>query len=114
MRGGQNRCVRAKQTGGNTMDAMDVAVARRFKNIVLSPLSPMERDIGACEVLLDVLESGDFANPEMVANMLQQAANAIDARRHLKVFGGRLAQLIERAESPHQLKLEGPWEAVGQ
>ena len=79
------------------MEPMDIAVARKFKNLALN-LSHSGQAVSSWEALLDVLESGDFTDPEAVLTMLQQAANVVRAREHLKVFEGRLAQLIARAE----------------
>lgn len=89
------------------MEAMDIAVARKLKEVVLSPLSTAE----ACTVLLDVLESGSFTDTETVGVLLQQAANVVGSRKHLEVFSRRLTMLVERAQrAPEQLKLEGHWE----
>ncbi|MBI4600194.1 hypothetical protein HY732_04745 [Candidatus Uhrbacteria bacterium] len=96
------------------MESMDLAAGRKLKNLALAPFSIVGGELGAFEALLDVLESGSFTDPEM-ASVLQQTANVVGTSGHLRIFEGRVAQLVERAEyKPRQFMLEGPWEAVGQ
>ena len=90
------------------MESMDLAAACKLKDLALSPLSPMERELGAFEALLDVLEAGIFTDPEIAA-VLEQTARVIGGRKHLEIFSGRIALLIERAQQRFQpFKLVGP------
>lgn len=75
------------------MEAMDVAVARRFKKTVLHPGGSGERSHVERETLLGVLELGIFENPVTVAVLLRGAAAIVG-----KDLRERLARLIERAE----------------
>lgn len=84
------------------MESMDIAVARKLKELVLSPPPSEEEGVGACGALLDIMESGNFIDYKAVAGLLQQAAGVMGSRAHLNVFAGRLAALLERAKSsPH-------------